>query len=245
MKRISILVYFFALGIFLISCNNPEKESLKTVDNFLKQFNDEIEKNLDSTKVDKALFELIKQYGGYLSKDGWTLNFNQKNDTTILIESVGKTHNSFGKPIEIKQKFLLKEVDGAWTIFDTYNLLPLFLDMDIVDRDWDFFWDKEKNEILLDLKKNLKLEVISKGSKSYFGDAVEGKLRLFNNSKYDIRNVSILIEHFDSEGKSVNTDDEYVSDIIRTNGYREFDWYTSDCSKCYRQEFKIKFQREY
>lgn len=241
-KAISILSLAVTL---LIGCSNPEKESLKVVDNFLTQFNDEIEGNGDTTKIDKKLFELIKTYGGFLSKDGWSLNFNQKNDSTILIESVGKTHNSFGQPIEIKQKFLLKNTTGQWIIYDTYNLLPLFLNMDIVDRDWDFFWDIEKNEILTELQDSLKLEIIRNGYKNSYSDAVKGELRLVNNSQYDIRNVSILIEHFDKDGRSVNTDDEYIPDIIRANGYREFDWYTSDCDKCSKQEFKIKFQREF
>ena len=225
------------------SCNNPEKEALKTVDDFLKQVNNEVK--LDSTKIDKSLTSLVRQYGCYLSKDGWTLNVSQRNDTAFFIESIGKTHNGLGKPIEIKQKFSLKKARNGWKIFDTYNLIPLFLDMDIVDRNWNFFWDIEKNNILLDLEKNLKLEVLQKGRKAYSNESVEGKLRLSNNSEYDITDVTILIEHFDADGKSVNTNEEYVPDIIRKNGYREFNWFAADCSKCFRQEFKIKFQREY
>lgn len=230
---------------FIISCSTPEKESLKTVDNFLTQFNDEIDHNLDSTKIDTELYMLIKEYGGFLSKDGWSLTLSKKNDSTILIESVGKTHDSYGKPIEIKQKFLLKNTSGEWKIYDTYNLLPLFLDMDIVDRHWDFFWDIQKNNILSELQDSLKLEVIKKGYRISYADATKGELRLVNNSQYDIRNVSILIEHFDKNGRSVNTDDENVFDIIRAKGYREFDWRTRDCNKCRTQEFKIKFQREF
>ena len=189
---------------------------------------------------------MINKYGGYLSKDGWTLSVNKKNDTIIIIESVGKTHNGFGQPIEIKQKFAVHKLNNEWKIYDTYNLIPLYLDMDIVDRDWNFFWDMEKNDILIDLQNNLTLEVIEEGRKTYSGsNSMEGKLKLNNNSEYDIRNVSILIEHFDINEKSVNTDEDYVSDIIRKKGYREFDWYTSDCSKCVKQEFKIKFQREF
>jgi hypothetical protein len=73
---------------------------------------------------------------------------------------------------------------------------------------------------------------------------MEGKLRIINNSDYDIQWIKILIEHFDSQGKSVNTDYKYVSDIVRKNGYREFEWLTTDCDKCVRQEFKINFVKE-
>jgi len=56
-----------------------------------------------------------------------------------------------------------------------------------------------------------------------------------------IRNIEVLIEHFDKDGISVNTDSKTIYDIIRSKGYREFEWYTSDCSKCNSQTFKIKF----
>jgi hypothetical protein len=240
-------IYLIAVALlgFVSSCMTSEKKALLVVDNFLKQTNDEISGNLDTTKITEPLYNLIKKDGGFASKDGWTLSVNQRNDTLIIIESVGKTHNGFGQPMKIKQKFALKEIEKEWIIYDTYNVIRLFLGMNIVDRDWHFFWDMEKKEILEHLRKNLKLEIVKRGKKTYFGNGYEGKLRLLNNSKYDIRSVKILIEHFDSKGKSVNTDDEYISDIIRQDGYREFDWRTSDCSKCVKQKFRIKFQREF
>lgn len=233
------------IGFIFTYCSSPEDKALKVVDNFLSQANDEIEGNLDTTKITQQINDLIKIYSGFASKDGWTLSVNEKNDSVIIVESVGKSYNALGQPIKIKQKFKLKQVNNEWIIYDTYNVIRLFLAMDIVDRDWDFFWDIEKFEIMKHLKDNLKLEVIEKGHQTYFGDSAEGKIRLTNDSEYDIRNVNVLIEHYDRDGRSVNTDTEYVLDIIRKNGYREFDWYTNDCSNCYEQKFEIKYQSEY
>lgn len=74
---------------------------------------------------------------------------------------------------------------------------------------------------------------------------MKGRLRLINDSKYDVKSIDILIEHFDSEGISVNTDHEKIYKIIRSGGYLEFDWYSSDCSSCETQEFQISFTKEY
>jgi hypothetical protein len=83
------------------------------------------------------------------------------------------------------------------------------------------------------------LKVLVPGHRGYFSESKEGKLKLINNSDFDLEGIKILIEHFDNEGNSVNTSNDYVSGIIRKHGYREFSWYTPECSKCEKQEFSI------
>ena len=147
--------------------------------------------------------------------------------------------------MENHQEFLVKEVNNNWRIVDSYNVLADFLDFDVVDKKWGFYWDKEKHDVLMDLQKKLVLKTVIPGHCGFFDCSIrEGKLKLINNSDYDIKGVKILIEHYDKKGKSVNTDDESVYDIVRKHGSREVEWYTSECSSCAKQEFKINFIRE-
>src|SRR5690606_6720849 len=128
-------------------------------------------------------------------------------------------------------------------ISDSYNLIGFYLNFQVEDTQWQTYWDSKKSEILKEVIDNLKLEIITKGYKKY-DDAMAGELRLVNNSNYDLKNIEILIEHFDKDGVSVNTDNTYVSEVIRAKGYREFDWISFDCSKCNTQTFKIKYVLE-
>ncbi len=106
------------------------------------------------------------------------------------------------------------------------------------------FWGYGKNNIIKHLQENLKLEVVKTANVNKYGRSI-GKLRLTNNSEYDITDIYILIEHFDKNKKSVNTDTEFIYDIIRKNGYREFSWSTSNCSKCWSQKFQINYTKEH
>jgi hypothetical protein len=240
MKQNFIVLGFLVLSLF--SCKNKEKRVLEIVDKVLTQINDKKEGNLDTTVFSSDYYKIFKSNPIYSTND-WSLKFKKQNDSIFIVEANGKTHNGFGMEIKNHQEFKLVIRDGKFKIIDSYNLIALFLNMEIVEKEWTFFWDKQKEDIINELEQNLKLEVLKKGFHKYT-DASSGELRLINNSKYDISNVEILIEHYDNEGKSVNTDTESVSEIIRANGYREFDWYTSNCRSCETQKFKIKFRRE-
>lgn len=241
MKKIAIILLSIGLT-FLYSCKSREDKVKDVVNEFLIEINDQTKK-LNKELMTENFASFFKGKSYYLSQN-WELTVKPDNDSTILVEAKSKTHNGFGQPIEILQGFYLTNKFGDWKIFDSYKLVADKLDFEVVDTQWDFYWDRDKDAIFKELQEKVKLEVIVPGYGSYYSDSRKGKLKLINNSDYDIQSVKILIEHFDNDGNSVNTDKEYVSNIIRKQGYREFDWYTSDCAKCYKQEFKINFVKE-
>jgi len=237
-KRIFVIVI---CAVSLYSCKSREGKVEDVVNKFLTEINDRTKTlSQDLMTEEFAIFFKGKSY--YSSQD-WVLTAKPENDSTITVESKGKTHNGWGQPVEILQSFILRNRNGHWKIFSSYNLVPDRLDFRVVDTEWDFYWDRAKDRILKELQEKLTIEVLVPGYRGYY--STRGKLRISNNSDYDVEGIRILIEHFDSQGKSVNTDYTYVWDIVRKNGYREFEWSTGDCDKCERQEFKINFIREH
>lgn len=246
MKTVVAILFTSISSLLFFGCSlKSEEESVKEVVNhFLTEVNDPT-KTLTPDLVTENFNKMF--YGGksfYTAKD-WILTAKKENDSVLSVESKSSTFNSFGKPIENIQSFALTKKYGKWQIFDSYNLIAFELDFTIVDTQWEFYWDRAKDEILSDLQKNLKLKILTKGHGNIYNDSRQGKLRLINDSDYDIKGVDILIEHFDRNNVSVNTDHQGVYDIIRKHGYRDFEWYTSDCNNCFRQEFKINFIREH
>lgn len=241
MKKFTFILAIAGMT-FLNSCKSKEDKVKDVVNEFLTEINDET-KTLNNDLMTENFAKFFKGKS-YYTAEKWELTVKPENDSTIIVESKGKTHNGFGQPVENLQAFSLTNKFGGWKIFNSYKLVADHLDFEVVDTQWDFYWDRDKEDILKELEEKLELKVIVKGYRSYYSDYAKGKLRLTNNSDYDIKGVKILIEHFDNNGNSVNTDKEYVSNIIRKHGYREFDWITGDCDKCYRQEFKINFLRE-
>jgi len=244
MKRIYFVILILGFSC-LFSCKSDKEKAKEIVNEFLKQINDDKikKRDIDYTFVSNDFKNLfLESY--YYTSEKWILSVNPKSDTSFLVKSTGNTFNGFGQPVENHQEFEVCKINGEFKIINSYKLIEQFLDFQVVDNNWDFFWDIEKSEILKQLKEKLILEVLVLGSKNKYGDYVQGKLKLINNSDYDIQGVKILIEHYDNQGNSVNSSYTYVSDIIRNHGYREFNWLNGDCSKCEKQEFKINFITE-
>lgn len=241
------LVILLLIGLTsLYSCKSKEDTAKDIVENFMKQINDDKAQKatIDYSNVSNEYKALFIESAYYTSQT-WTLVAEAESDTAIVVKSTGKTFNGSGAPVENHQEFGLKKRNGEWKITNSYKVLEEYLDFEVVDNQWDFYWDREKHKILQELKEKLKLKILVPAHSGYFSyETRQGKLKLINDSDYDIKGVKILIEHFDSKGNSVNTDQTSVWDIIRKHGYREFDWYTSDCSQCARQEFKINFITE-
>ena len=238
-----VIYYFFLIGLTsLYSCKSKEDKVKDVVNEFLTQINDQT-KTLDEELMTEEFATFFKGKS-YYTTEKWDLTMKPGSDSSIVVESKGQTHNSLGQPTELLQAFSLTNKYGDWEIYNSSKLTAHELDFEIVDTQWEFYWDRDKEDILKQLQDKLKLKILQSGHSSYFGDSKKGNLKLVNNSNFDIKGVNILIEHFDSKGNSVNTDHTSVYDIIRKHGYREFDWYTSDCSKCVRQEFKINFIKE-
>lgn len=255
MKRYLILSSFF-LTIALNSCQNPGKKAIEIVDHFYNEvyangadnYGGSLKKSrevLDYSGVSTAMEKLIRNnFLGIPEKGTYRLTTEQKSDNNVIVTSIGKAPGLFGIVVETRNQFSVTKISGQWKIDDSFGLIGLFLNFSIEDTQWNTYWDIKKSKILKEVMDSLKLEIVKAGSKNYYGDAMEGNLRIVNSSSYDLKDLEILIEHFDRNGKSVNTDDKFVFDIIRSKGYREFDWYTSDCENCYSQKFQIKFVRE-
>jgi hypothetical protein len=243
MKKNNFIIIILLIFIFFISCKTKEDIVKDVVTEFLAEINDQTKTlNKDLMTEKYAIFFKDKSY---YTAEKWELSVKPENDSVILVEAKGHTHNGFGQPTELLQSFSLTNKNGGWKIFNSYNLIADELDFKVVDTDWEFSWDRAKDDILRKLQDELNLKVVVPSHCSYFGDSKEGKLKLINNSDYDIMGVTILIEHFDYQGRSVNTDHTYITDIIRKHGYREFNWYTSNCSQCVSQKFKINFIKEH
>ena len=241
-KYILILI---SLGlIFLYSCKSKEDKAKEIVNNFMKQISDKNTKkenvNFNDLSDDyKKLF--IHNY--YFPSNDWTLTAEPESDTSIIVSATGKTFNGFGWPRELHQEFAVKKRNGEWKITNSFNVLDQFINFFIVDKRWEFYWDKEKHDILEDLKKNLKIEVLVKGYSEYNSEYAKGRVKVINDSDYDINSVKILMEHFDNDGNSINTDD-FIIHAIKKHSYTEYDWIIDNCSKCVRQEFKILLTKE-
>ena len=129
-------------------------------------------------------------------------------------------------------------------MLDSYNFFNPTLAFEVLDNRLNSKWDIKKNNHIKKLQDSLQLLVLVPGNDSYSKDSKIGKIRLNNNSDFDLKGLKVLIEHYDNNSTSVNTQIYYVSDIVRKHSYREFEWRTYDCSQCYRQEFKINFYQE-
>lgn len=240
MKKLLLLLNIFML---FMSCEKPEDKAIKIVDEFLTQVNDQTK-----TVNEELLSENFKKFftgkSYYTSRD-WKLTFEPITESKFVVESRSESYNGWGQPIEMVQGFTLTTKYGGLLISDSYNFIVDDLAFRVVDTEWDFYWDRTKYQILDELKEKLTLEVVTPGYTPYYtNDFRKGMLRLVNNSAYDVENVRIQIEHFDRNGKSVNTDYAYPGSIIRSNGYKEFEWLTTDCARCYKQTYKIIFERE-
>jgi len=239
MKKI-ILLLLICVSIPSFSQDNEIKIK-DVVNKFLIQINNK-SKAWNDSLITENYSKLFKEKKYYTSEK-WELTVTKKNDSTYRVQSKASTFNSYGTPIEIIQRFGLTNVFGGWKIFNTYNVLSDDkIDFDLADSDWRFYWDRQKFDILEELKKGLILEIIQSAKSTYSGKSKEGQLKLINNTKYDIKSITVLIEHYDENGVSVNTTSKGIYDI-RKNGYREFEWYATDCQKCARQEYKISLYK--
>ena len=239
MRKILLIVISI---VFFCSCQNEEDKMKNIVTEFLTEINDKT-LTINKKLMTEEFVDFFRGRAYYASKD-WILTIESESDSTALVKSKGKTHNGFGAPVETIQAFSLTNKYGKWKISDSYNLIASGIDFEVVDAEWDFYWDRKKNDILEELQEKVKIQIRVPGYSPYYGDSRKGKIRIINNSDYDIKSIKVLVEHFDYNGISVNTDYEYISDIIRKNSYRECEWYTTDCGQCVTQKFKISFIKE-
>jgi hypothetical protein len=257
MKHLKTFI-FALLIITQNSCQKSEDQAMKVVDDFIKEvnnnsaneFNGSLKKSreaLNYSFVTPQMEKFIRvNFMEIPENESYKLTVKKKVDNTIIVTAIGKKTRALSEEVEMQNQFLLTEINGQWKISDSYGLLAFHLNFQVEDTQWESYWDLKKASILTEIIDNLKLEVINKGKGygTYFGDVVKGNLKLINNSTYDIKGMNVLIEHFDKNGVPVNTDIASFYHLIKSKGYREFDWISVNCSKCVTQSFAIKFLEE-
>jgi len=241
--------------ITISSCQSPETDTMKVIDNFYNEINehgaDKYQGSLKKSRealnyayVSTEMEGLIRNnFVTIPKKETYKLTSVKKTDNTFMVTATGNTSYVTGEVRKTAYYYTVSKINGEWKISDANNLINLNLNFQVEDTQWNQYWDIKKANILHEIMDNLKLEIIDKGYKIY-GDMMKGKLRLVNNSNYDLKGIEVLIEHYDKDGISVNTDKAYVYDVIRSKGYRELEWITLDCAKCETQQVKIKFVKE-
>lgn len=241
--------YLFILLYVLSSCSKPTDEAIKLVELFFNEnyINDKIYgehdesikkslKNVDFSYLSPEMEKLVRNHYLSLPDIGtYKLSAEKKSKTSVIVTSIGKTNGFIGN-VNLRHQFLISKINGEWRIADSYNLISFSIL--VKSDDWNTLWDVEKSIIHSEVIENLKLEIITHGYNSV-QDFRHGKLRIVNNSNYEIDNLMIQIEHFDINEISVRNNKTYVSDVIRKNSYREVEWISDDCNKCYREKFTI------
>jgi hypothetical protein len=233
-----VIIYIYLLAI-PFSCQNKTENAKEIVNQFLTEINND---NMNITKENLTV-EYRKHFkeNHYYPSSNWELK--TKSENVITVEAKSQSSNVFGIS-ELIQTFYLKMENGRLKIYDSNNLVTNNLDFEVIDLDWNYHTDMERNKIYKNIKDNMSIKVLEEAHKGFINGNRRGIIKIINNSNYDVKGVRVLIEHFDNNWKSVNTDYSYVSDIIRKKGYREQTWLTSDCFNCENEKFKINFIKE-
>jgi hypothetical protein len=200
-------------------------------------------------KVDSLLTgdyaEIQRNYKNRLSrKVNPDFNFEAKriDGEKIIVDAIGQSQSVLGSA-SFLQKIILKKINDNWKIDDSYNLIHVTPNFSIEGIRNAF--DSEKIQIIKDVEKNMSFEILQSGQKrKYSDDVIAGKLRIYNNTEYDIKSLDLTIEHFDYSGSSVNTDNITVYEVIKSKGYKDEDWSTFDCGNCVRQEIKFDLYKK-
>lgn len=258
--RTHIFIIFFAILLTKTSigvCSSKEDMAKAFIDNFYKDVDTKgADKFGGSLKKSRASFNY-----SYFSADlkkliqnnfletpdigSYKLTSESKSGTEMIITSIGTRSGKIGNQVNVYNQFLVSKLNNEWKITDTYSVIDFYLNFKIKSEKWDESWDINKSYILNGLMNNLKLEVISKGaSPNYNEKGRKGRLKLINNSNFDVEDIEYFTEHFDSNGVSVNSYNDFITGIIRSKAYKEFDWSSYDCASCNTQKFKILFFKE-
>jgi len=231
--------------VLLSSCKSNGEKAKDLVSHFLTETSDV---HFNRKSMDYSIFtsdfKAVFDSSGYYPLKNSTLSIQSETDSMIVVISKGTATNVLGVEIEEQQEFRLKNIQGKWQIDNSNNFLVDHANFKFVGDVYEQLWDKEQSIALLQVQENVILEVVKSPEGFTFSDSRNGMLKLINNSEFDIRKLRISIEHFDSEGNSVNSDEEIVLDVIRKHGYRVINWFSKDCLNCYSQKFNIRFIEE-
>jgi hypothetical protein len=208
-----------------------------------------IELNSDTLKLDTAVFA-PKYYSLFKKRNHreitkWTLTFKNVSDSNNVIIVSYKRYNQYYGEMNSECGFVFFKIKDQWLITDSYDfLIEEKINFKIEGEKVKGLWDRYKTEEITSITQLLKLEVIEEPIPYEIDkNSIKGKLKLTNNSKYDISEITILIEHFDKNGKSSSTSKKYLFDTIKSGGYKIFDWSTFDCYNCNTRKYKILFYK--
>lgn len=229
-------ILFLTLLLSLFSCKNSENNSENVVKKLLEEINSTQEK-IDKSNLSKEMSDLISDIPTSHSEN-WKLSTEKTENGTFIVTANSKTTNLAGLENEINQKFEVKE---GKIINSQHFFHPDVFQFEIVNKEFDNFWDIEKMNAYREVEKNV---IISYKSPTInpFSNSLSGFLKIENNSKFDIKNLRILVEHFENDGTQVKTDEEWIDGILRAGGKQKLEWYTRDCDNCSEQKFKILFR---
>jgi len=244
MKKLIFFIFLFILS----GCSNPIEDSKDVVNSFLISVNSS--KAIDESIVTDEYMKLLGDRKYYVI-DNWLLEVDESQnfhdisipEPSFVVTAKGVSKNGFGMDLSVTQLFNTIIDDGKIRIINSKDFIAFDdLAFTIKDPAWENYWDSDKLEIIEFVKNNIKLSIIKEAYFEKYSDStIHGRLKIENNSSYEISDIAIEIDHYDDEDKSVNSETEYVYDSIKPKGYREFDWITLDCNKCKRQEYEIKF----
>lgn len=241
MRRETLTIVSMFSILCLSACISNEDAAKRKVQRLLKQVNSQ-EMDINYAVMTPKYAEYLKGKSLYTSND-WKLTTAWIDESTLCVTAIGMNRNGLGQDVKIVQKIYFTPTDDGWKIFDSHDFIADVPEPDFgfADYDWDNCCDRYKSQILEEMKKEVTLEIVQPGNR-FYGDMQKGKIRVVNNSRFDIENMTVLIEHFDFNGRPVGTDRTYISGVLRKDGYREAEWLSTNCSPCYRQEFKISFE---
>jgi hypothetical protein len=234
MKNIFYILFF---SLTIISCEQNSSEAENIVNKLLVDMNS-LDNPFSKSTVSQN-FDLLLNKVPTASTEKWKLSSEKRENGNIIVTSSSRSTNVMGIERDMLQKF---EVKNNKIINSEYFFVPQY-DFEIVLNDWDTMWDLEKIKAYENVEENVKITSRSPAIRSY-ANSLEGNFKIENNSNYDIKNLNIMIEHFQRDGTQIKTDNSSITGILRKNGKQKVIWFTTNCESCDKFKLKIIFKNK-
>lgn len=231
------IFYILFLSLTFVSCEQSTSEAENIVDKLLVDMNSLDNQFSKSTVSEEFALLLNKIPTAHTEK--WKLTSEKRENGNVIVTSTSRSTNLMGIETDMIQKF---EVKDNKIINSDFFFLPEYA-FEIVLNDWDTMWDLEKIKAFKNVEENVKIISKSSANKSYL-NSLEGDFKIENNSNYDIRDLEIMIEHFENDGTQIKTHNSSIAGILRKNGKQKVKWFTTNCESCDEFKLKIIFKTE-
>ena len=184
--KTKLIILFIILAEIFISCKSQDEMIKDVVDNFLTECNTKDKTSNNFVRfVTEDYYHHIRDKR-YYTIQNWELRIIQEEskkdseNSMIVVEATGTANDEQGKPLNIIQKFSLINDSGQWKIDDSYGFRIIKLNFNIADAQWDFYWDKEKDEIFGELQR--KIEMMEEDAEKFA--EIISTMTLFDISTY-------------------------------------------------------------